>query len=119
MPSAYLHTQGHLHGTDNELTSEWDSVADGVAGLRDAVEEPYRAGIDRSNLRQWCAAHDLVAACAAPAEGSVWPAVRREVVDVEDARPYVDSVIDDEFPLSICSASLKRNLEAAARPVAA
>ncbi|MBA2516343.1 MAG: hypothetical protein H0V22_03360 [Solirubrobacterales bacterium] len=116
---AYLHTHGHLHWTDNELTIEWDTVARGVAGLRDAVVELYRTGIDRSKLRHWCAAHDLVASYVAPAEGSAWVAGTRDFVDIEDPRPYVDSVLDDEFPLSIFYTSLKRKLEADAQAVAA
>jgi len=116
---AYLHSHGHLHWTDNKLTIEWDTVARGVAGLRTAVEDLYRTGIDRSKLRHWCAAHDLVASYVAPAEGSAWVAGGRAFVDVEDPRPYVDSVLDDEFPLSIFYTSLKRKLESDAQAVAA
>ncbi len=31
---AYLHRNGYLHWTDNQLTIEWDRVSDGVAALR-------------------------------------------------------------------------------------
>ena len=41
---AYLHKHELLHWTDNELTIEWDRVADGVANLRAAVEQLYRDG---------------------------------------------------------------------------
>ena len=40
---AYLHRHGYLHWTDNQLTIEWERVADGVASLRHEVEELYRA----------------------------------------------------------------------------
>ncbi|HTP23629.1 MAG TPA: DUF6421 family protein [Solirubrobacteraceae bacterium] len=109
---AYLHRHGYLHWTDNQLTIEWERVADGVASLRNEVEELYRLGIDRTKLQHWAAAHDLVAASVSPAAGSQWTAAVREFTDVEDPRPYVDLVRDDEFPLSIFYSSLKAKLAA-------
>jgi hypothetical protein len=109
---AYLHRHGYLHWTDNQLTIEWDRVADGVASLRQEVEELYRQGIDRTKLQHWAAAHDLVAASVPPATGSAWTAGVREFTDIEDPRPYVDLVRDDEFPLSIFYSSLKAKLAA-------
>jgi hypothetical protein len=109
---AYLHRHGYLHWTDNQLTIEWDRVGDGVASLRHEVEELYRQGIDRTKLQHWAAAHDLVAASVAPAAGSRWVAAARDFTDVEDPRPYVDLVRDDEFPLSIFYSSLKAKLAA-------
>jgi hypothetical protein len=109
---AYLHRHGHLHWTDNRLTIEWQRVDEGVAALHGEVSELYRAGIDRSKLRHWAAAHDLVAANVAPATGSRWAAPARAFDDIEDPRPYVDLVLDDEFPLSIFYSSLKNKLAA-------
>jgi len=107
---AYLHRHGHVHWTDNQLTIEWDTVSEGVAALHREVHELYRAGIDRTKLRHWAAAHDLVAASVAPAAGSCWAAAVRDFDDVEDPRRYVDFVLDDEFPLSIFYSSLKTKL---------
>jgi hypothetical protein len=104
---AYLHRREYLHWTDNRLTIEWDRVAEGVAGLRDEVGELYRAGIDRTKLGHWAAAHDLVAASVAPATGSRWAAAGRDLAEIEDPRPYCDLVLDDEFPLSIFYSSLR------------
>jgi hypothetical protein len=109
---AYLHRHGYLHWTDNQLTIEWQRVGEGVAALHQEVSELYRAGIDRSKLRHWATAHDLVAANVAPATGSRWDASVRAFEDVEDPRPYVDLVLDDEFPLSIFYSSLKTKLAA-------
>jgi uncharacterized protein DUF6421/uncharacterized protein DUF4350 len=109
---AYLHRHGYLHWTDNQLTIEWDRVAEGVAALRHDVEELYRQGIDRTKLQHWAAAHDLVAASVPPAAGSKWTAGVRDFTDVEDPRPYVEEVRDDEFPLSIFYSSLKAKLAA-------
>jgi hypothetical protein len=109
---AFLHRHGYLHWTDNRLTIEWDRVQEGVSALHAQVQELYRTGIDRSKLQHWAAAHDLVAANVPPAVGSKWAAAAREFADVEDPRPYVDLVLDDEFPLSIFYSSLKSKLAA-------
>ena len=113
---AYLHRHGYLRWTDNQLTIDWEQVAEGVGALHDEVHELYRTGIDRTKLQHWAAAHDLVAASVPPAAGSRWAASVRELEDVEDPRPYVDLVLDDEFPLSIFYTALKAKL---CRPLAA
>ena len=109
---AYLHRHGYLHWTDNQLTIEWERVGEGVSALHAEVGELYRTGIDRTKLQHWAAAHDLVAANVAPAIGSKWVASARDFTDVEDPRPYVDLVLDDEFPLSLFYTSLKAKLGA-------
>jgi hypothetical protein len=109
---AYLHRHGYLHWADNQLTIEWDRIADGVVALRAEVEELYRAGIDRSKLQHWAAAHDLISASVPPAAGSKWVAGERNLQEVADPRPYVDLVMEDEFPLSIFYATLKAKLAA-------
>jgi len=108
---AYLHKHGLLHWTDNQLTIEWDRVADGVVALRAAVEELYRAGIDRSKLAHWQAAHDFVSTYVPPATGSKWAREVRAFADVEDPRPYIDLVCDDEFPLSMFYLQLQGKLD--------
>jgi hypothetical protein len=109
---AYLHRHEYLHWTDNRLTIEWERVSEGVAALHGEVQELYRSGIDRTKLQHWAAAHDLVAASVSPATGSKWASRGREFADVEDPRPYVDLVLEDEFPLSIFYSSLKTKLAA-------
>jgi hypothetical protein len=109
---AYLHRRGYLHWTDNQLTIEWDRVAVGVSELHAALQELYRTGIDRTKLQHWAAAHDLVAANVPPAIGSRWAAPVRSFEDVEDPRPYIDLVLDDEFPLSLFYSQLKAKLAA-------
>jgi len=109
---AHLHRHGHVHWTDNRLTIEWGSVADGVAALRQDVLDLYRAGIDRSKLTHWIAGHDLVGASVLPATGSRWAAGSRALEETEDPRGYLDLVLEDEFPLSIFYSSLKAKLAA-------
>jgi hypothetical protein len=109
---AYLHRHGYLRWADNQLTIDWDRVADGVARLHAEVAELYRAGIDRTKLQHWAAAHDLVAASVPPASRSQWIAGRRDLDDNEDPRGYVDLVLEDEFPLSIFYSTLHTKLAA-------
>jgi hypothetical protein len=116
---AFLHRTGRLHWTDNRLTIDWEALPEGVAELRALVEELYRSGIDRSQLRHWGAAHDLVAAYVAPATGSRWASAVRAatIADGDEPRATVDHVLDDEFPLSIFFTSLRAALaEALVRP---
>jgi hypothetical protein len=107
---AYLHRRGHVTWSDNQLTIDWETVGDGVGGLRGEVEELYRAGIDRTKLQHWAAAHDLVSQSVPPASGSRWVAGARDFNEVPDPRPYVDLVLEDEFPLSIFYSTLKGKL---------
>ncbi len=107
---AYLRRHGYLEWADNRLTIDWRRVADGVAALRAEIEALYRAGIDRTKLAHWGAAHDLIAASVAPAAGSKWAAAVRDLPEVEDPRRYCDLVLLDEFPLSIFYSSLKAKL---------
>jgi hypothetical protein len=108
---AFLHKERHLHWTDNRMTIEWDTVADGVAALRDRIQDLYHSGIDRSKLSQWIAAHDLVATYVPPAESSVWAKDQRQLPEVEEPKQLVDLVRDDEFPLSLFYTQLKPKLE--------
>jgi hypothetical protein len=109
---AFLHRTGRIHWTDNQLTIDWDSVAEGVLELRGLVEELYRTGIDRSKLGHWAAAHDLVATYVPPASGSRWAKDVRAFTDVADLRPYIDEVLEDEFPLSLFYVALQSRLPA-------
>jgi Family of unknown function (DUF6421) len=110
---AYLHKGGYLAWTDNQLSIDWDRVADGVIALRDEIFALYKRGIDRTKLQHWAAAHDLVARFVPPASGSAWVAGVRSFAEVEDPRPYCDEVLPDEFPLSIFYSALARALGSA------
>jgi hypothetical protein len=114
---AYLHETRRLHWTDNRLSIEWEQVAEGVLELRERVEALYRSGIQRTKLQHWAAAHDLVAEFVPPATASRWVKGVRAFADVAEPKPYIDEVLDDEFPLSLFYVSLQQKL--AAEPVAA
>jgi hypothetical protein len=109
---AFLHKTGRLRWTNNQLTIDWDAVAGGVLELRGLVEELYRTGIDRSKLGHWVAAHDLVAASVPPASGSRWAHAARTYTEDADLRPYIDDVLEDEFPLSLFYVALQSRLAA-------
>lgn len=115
---AWLRRRGDLSWADNQLTVNWETVGAGVLALRAEIEELYRAGIDRTKLQHWTAAHDLIAAVVAPATGSQWVAGVRAFTEVEDPRPYCDLVLPDEFPLSIFYSTLRTKLAVTAPPVA-
>ena len=74
--------------------------------------EPVRglARITRDGRVPYEPFHDLVAANVSPASGSRWAASVREFDDVEDPRPYIDLVLEDEFPVSIFYSALKTKL---------
>jgi hypothetical protein len=113
---AYLHRHGFVHWTDNKLTIEWERVADGVIALREAVEELYRTGIDRSKVAHWIAAHELVSTYVPATGASKWTAGQRVLEDESDPKAWLELVQDDEFPLSIFYTSLKAKMEPAAAP---
>jgi hypothetical protein len=110
---AYLHRHGFVHWTDNKLTIEWERVTDGVIALREAVEELYRTGIDRSKVAHWIAAHELVSTYVPATGASKWTAGQRPLAGESDPKAWLDVVEEDEFPLSIFYTSLKQKLDAA------
>ena len=107
---AYLHRGGHVLWADNQLTINWDTVGDGVEGLRREIEALYRNGIDRTKLQHWAAGHDLISESVPSATGSRWVSTKRDFEELADPRPYVDLVVQDEFPLSIFYTTLKNKL---------
>jgi Family of unknown function (DUF6421)/Domain of unknown function (DUF4350) len=107
---AHLHRDGYLQWADNQLTIDWEHVGEGVSALRHDIEDLYRRGIDRTKLQHWAAAHDLISSRVPPAAGSRWVAGVRDFPEVPDPRPYVDHVLEDEFPLSIFYTTLKAKL---------
>ena len=109
---AYLHRHGYLHWADNRLTIEWDRVGEASRRCASEIEALYRAGIDRTKLRHWVAAHDLIAESVPAGAGSKWAAGVAISRSSPIPRPYVDLVLDDEFPLSIFYSSLRAKLAA-------
>ena len=111
---AYLHRHGHITWADNQLTIDWDSGRRRRARRSTPrSHELYRTGIDRSKLAHWCGRPRL--------RGPLRGAGRRVELDGGRTRasrtsriraPYIDLVLDDEFPLSIFYSQLKTKLGA-------
>jgi hypothetical protein len=113
---AFLHQRGVLRWADNRLTIDWRRLEGEVAALRDRVEALYRAGIDRSKVSYWAAAHDLVAEHVTPNVASAWTRESRVVSDEIESRAWIDRVLDDEFPLSTFYLTLQKKLADLAEP---
>ncbi len=116
---AYLHARGYVRWTDNRLLIDWEHVGEGVAELRERIEELYRHGIDTSKVSYWIMAHDLVAEFVTPNVSSQWQAARRVYSDEADPQAWIGRVLDDEFPLSLFYEQLKKKLADAELAVAA
>ncbi|MEZ5114850.1 MAG: DUF6421 family protein [Candidatus Nanopelagicales bacterium] len=105
----YLHQRGVVRWTDNTLVIDWEALPDAVADLLAEVQALYRRGIDSSRVRYWIDAHDFVSQYVQPALASAWsPEARAEGAPPEDEpKAWVDSVLDDEFPLNLFFRSLQ------------
>ncbi|OEV11831.1 DUF6421 family protein [Streptomyces nanshensis] len=107
---AYLHQHGALRWTDNKLAIDWDQARQATVRLREEIETLYRAGIDRPKLVHWFKAYELVSTYLSPHPGSTW-AKGPEALDLSlPPRKLVDSVLPDEFPLSMFYEALAKKL---------
>jgi hypothetical protein len=113
---AWLHQHGVLHWTDNRLSVEWERVAEPVLELGRAVEDLYWRSIDRPKVAHWIAAYDLVASVLTPHPLSAWARHRDGDLGALplDGPPkgLTDSVLPDEFPLSMFYEALAKKMKA-------
>jgi Family of unknown function (DUF6421)/Domain of unknown function (DUF4350) len=107
---AYLHARGSVKWSDNHLLIDWRRIEEGVAELRERIEELYRHGIDTSKVSYWIAAHELVATYVTPNVSSQWHKPNRVYSDEADPRAWIQRVNDDEFPLSLFYEQYKKKL---------
>lgn len=107
---AWLHQHGVLHWTDTRLAFEWDSVADVVVALSDAIDELYWRSIDRPKTAHWLAAHALIAATVTPHPASAWARGLPDELLLGAPRGLTDAVLDDEFPLSMFYEALAKKM---------
>jgi hypothetical protein len=105
---AWLHRGRVVRWADNRLSIDWRAVDAAVVDLCGEVETLYRAGIDRSRLGHWLAAHAFVAALVPPHPASVW--ARGGAALPTEAKDAVALALDDEFPLSVFYEALRRRL---------
>ena len=83
-------------------------VDSAVVELCGEIENLYRAGINRSRLGHWLAAHTFVAGLVPPHPASTW--VQGGTALPTEAPAAVALVLDDEFPLSVFYEALRRRL---------
>jgi hypothetical protein len=105
---AWMHQRGVLHWTDTRLTIDWDAMPDAVVALSDMINDLYWRSIDRPKIVHWLAAHELIAGVLSP-----HPASRFLAHDLPlEGSPsdITDSVLDDEFPLSMFYEALLKKL---------
>lgn len=105
---AWLHRRRAVRWADNVLAIDWRSVDPAVVELCDQVESLYRAGIERSRIGHWLAAHEFVAGLVPPHPASTW--ARGGAALPADPRAAIDAVLPDEFPLSVFYEPLRRRL---------
>ena len=105
---AWLHRGRVVRWADNQLSIDWRAVDAAVVELCGEVETLYRAGIDRSRLGHWLAAHAFVAGLVPPHPVSTW--ARGGAALPTEAREAVALALDDEFPLSVFYEALHRRL---------
>ena len=105
---AWLHQQRVVRWADNLLSIDWRCVDSAVVELCGEIENLYRAGINRSRLGHWLAAHTFVAGLVPPHPASTW--VQGGTALPTEAPAAVALVLDDEFPLSVFYEALRRRL---------
>ncbi|BBH17217.1 hypothetical protein Back2_15040 [Nocardioides baekrokdamisoli] len=109
---AWLHQRGVLDWTDTSLTFDWDGVPAAVVALGETIDELYWRSIDRPKTAHWLAAYDLVRSTLTPAPASLWARGLPDEILAGPPKGYTDSVLDDEFPLSMFYESLDKKMSA-------
>jgi hypothetical protein len=107
---AWLHKNGVLHWTDNQLSIEWDRFIPSMVALCEQVEDLYRTGIDRSRLAHWLSSYSFVAGLVEPHPGSAWAKGADHLPVTGELREMVDLVMPDEFPLNVFYEALRKKL---------
>jgi hypothetical protein len=108
---AYLHQHDALRWTDNRLAIDWKAAAQHAAELGRAIDLLYRKSIDRPKVAHWLAAYQLIAEYLTPHPASRWAKGPEALPLEEPARKLVDTVLPDEFPLSMFYEALQRKLK--------
>lgn len=107
---AYLHQHDALRWTDNKLSVDWDAVVTHTLALGTEIEKLYRGSIDRPKVAHWLAAYELVSRYLTPHPASQWAKGADALPLQEPPRKLVDTVLADEFPLSMFYEALRKKL---------
>ncbi|MFC6239001.1 DUF6421 family protein [Longivirga aurantiaca] len=98
---AALRREGALSWSDATLTIDWDRVAVVAEALLARIEDLYRTSIDRNKASHWQATYDLVSEYVEPHVASTWQHGLAAMGPQATTKEYNDSVLPDEFPLSM------------------
>ena len=107
---AWLHKNGVLHWTDNQLSLDWEHLNSSMVELCEQVEDLYRTGIDRSRLAHWLSSYEFVSGLVEPHPGSAWAKGVDHLPVTGELREMVDQVMPDEFPLNVFYEALRKKL---------
>ncbi|MEY4078902.1 MAG: hypothetical protein RIS80_671 [Actinomycetota bacterium] len=107
---AWLHKNGVLHWTDNQLSLDWEHLNSSMVELCEQVEDLYRTGIDRSRLAHWLSSYEFVSGLVEPHPGSAWAKGVDHLPVTGELREMVDLVMPDEFPLNVFYEALRKKL---------
>ena len=98
---AALRRDSALTWSDATLTIDWDRVAVVAEALLARIEDLYRTSIDRNKASHWQATYDLVSEYVEPHVASTWKNGLAAMGPQATTKEYNDSVLPDEFPLSM------------------
>ena len=98
---AALRRDGAFTWSDAALTIDWDRVAVVAEALLARIEDLYRTSIDRNKASHWQATYDLVSEYVEPHVASTWKDGLAAMGPQATTKEYNDSVLPDEFPLSM------------------
>ena len=98
---AALRREGAITWSDATLTIDWSLVAVVAESLLARIEELYRTSIDRNKASHWQATYDLVSEYVEPHVASTWQHGLASLGPKASTKEYNDSVLPDEFPLSM------------------
>ena len=107
---SYFHARGVIDWRDNCLIVDWANISGAVESLLAEIDDMYRSGIDRPKIVHWLAAYAFVSSYVPPHPASAWAKGLGEAEFLKEPRELVDSVLPDEFPLSLFYVALRRRL---------
>jgi len=105
-----LRRGGAVVWSDNTLTFDWDRVAVVADELLTRIETLYSTSIDRNKASHWQVSYELVREHVEPHVASRWAQGLAAMGPEATTKEYNDSVLPDEFPLSMFFEILQRRI---------
>jgi len=105
-----LRRGGAVVWSDNTLAFDWDRVAVVAEELLTRIETLYSTSIDRNKASHWQVSYELVREHVEPHVASRWAQGLAAMGPEATTKEYNDSVLPDEFPLSMFFEILQRRI---------